>query len=747
METVYFAFIIFLFMLAIFDLVVGVSNDAVNFLNSAIGAKVARFKVILWVAAIGVFTGAVLSNGMMDIARHGIFQPSMFSFYDLLCIFLAVMVTDVVLLDVFNSLGMPTSTTVSLVFELLGGTFLLALIKIATDATGTLGFAQLLNTDKALAVILGIFLSVAIAFVFGFVVQWLSRLVFTFNYRPRLKWAIGLFGGVAVTAIIYFMLIKGLKGSPVITPSFNDYLSQNTPMLVACCFVVSTVLMQILHFCRVNVFRIVVLMGTFALAMAFASNDLVNFIGVPLAALSAYQDFSLNGMGDAEGFMMSSLNESAQTPFIYLALAGLVMVLALKYSKKAHNVIKTSVDLSRQDEGEEMFGSSRAARSLVRGVITASDSVSRFVPKRLTAWLDRRFNTDEVILADGAAFDLVRASVNLVLAGLLIGVGTSLKLPLSTTYVTFIVAMGTSLADRAWTRESAVFRITGVLNVIGGWFITAGVAFTACALVVLFMYFGGMVAMFAFVLIAVFILVRNNLSVGKKETVTERDELFRSIMASKDKAESWSLLKKHVSLTQQEVLRAVYESYEAVLCGLQNEDLRRLRRTIRTIDTLKSMKKKSRRRQLIGMRRIDPKLLLEKNTWFHLGSNSGDQMIYCLKRMAEPCYEHVDNNFNPLPQECIDELLPIQEQMLDFIRRSEQVVADRNFLAIDALLQEEELYKDHISAVRHRRYDLMHTDVRSGLNVQLVYLNILQETQQLLSELRHYIRAFKRFQG
>ena len=747
METVYFAFIIFLFMLAIFDLVVGVSNDAVNFLNSAIGAKVARFKVILWVAAIGVFTGAVLSNGMMDIARHGIFQPAMFSFYDLLCIFLAVMVTDVVLLDVFNSLGMPTSTTVSLVFELLGGTFLLALIKIATDATGTLGFAQLLNTDKALAVILGIFLSVAIAFVFGFVVQWLSRLVFTFNYRPRLKWAIGLFGGVAVTAIIYFMLIKGLKGSPVITPSFNDYLSQNTPMLVACCFAVSTVLMQILHFCRVNVFRIVVLMGTFALAMAFASNDLVNFIGVPLAALSAYQDFSLNGLGDAEGFMMSSLNESAQTPFIYLALAGLVMVLALKYSKKAHNVIKTSVDLSRQDEGEEMFGSSRAARSLVRGVITASDSVSRFVPKRLTAWLDRRFNTDEVILADGAAFDLVRASVNLVLAGLLIGVGTSLKLPLSTTYVTFIVAMGSSLADRAWTRESAVFRITGVLNVIGGWFITAGVAFTACALVVLFMYFGGMVAMFAFVLIAVFILVRNNLSVGKKETVTERDELFRSIMASKDKAESWSLLKKHVSLTQQEVLRAVYESYEAVLCGLQNEDLRRLRRTIRTIDTLKSMKKKSRRRQLIGMRRIDPKLLLEKNTWFHLGSNSGDQMIYCLKRMAEPCYEHVDNNFNPLPQECIDELLPIQEQMLDFIRRSEQVVAERNFLAIDALLQEEELYKDHISAVRHRRYDLMHTDVRSGLNVQLVYLNILQETQQLLSELRHYIRAFKRFQG
>ena len=480
MEIVYFSFIVFLFMLAVFDLVVGVSNDAVNFLNSAIGAKVARFRTILIIASIGVFVGATMSNGMMDIARHGIFQPQMFSFNDLLCIFLAVMVTDVVLLDVFNTLGMPTSTTVSMVFELLGGTFILSLLKIATDETGLLGFADLLNTDKALSVILGIFLSVAVAFIFGTVVQWLSRLIFTFNYTSKLKWKIGLFGGIATTCILYFALLKGLKDSSFMTPEYNAWIKENTMYLVGGCFVVSTVLMQVFHWCKINVFKIVIFMGTFALALAFAGNDLVNFVGVPLAAYSAYQDFAANGAGQADTFMMSSLNENAKTPFIFLFLSGVVMVYALATSKKAQNVVKTSVDLSRQDEGEEMFGSSRVARSIVRGANNVNEFFSKYTPKPLVRWIDARFNKDEAILAQGAAFDLVRASINLVLSGLLIALGTSLKLPLSTTYVTFIVAMGSSLADRAWSRESAVFRITGVLNVIGGWFLTAGIAFSAC---------------------------------------------------------------------------------------------------------------------------------------------------------------------------------------------------------------------------------------------------------------------------
>lgn len=746
MEIVYFSFILFLFVLAIFDLMVGVSNDAVNFLNSAIGAKVARFRTILIIASIGVFVGATLSNGMMDIARHGIFQPQMFSFNDLLCIFLAVMVTDVVLLDVFNTLGMPTSTTVSMVFELLGGTFVLSLLKIAMDETGLLGFDDLLNTDKALSVVLGIFLSVAVAFIFGTLVQWLSRLIFTFNYTSKLKWKIGLFGGIATTCILYFALLKGLKDSSFMTPEYNAWIKENTMYLVGGCFVVSTILMQVFHWCKINVFKIVIFMGTFALALAFAGNDLVNFVGVPLAAYSAYQDFAANGAGQADTFMMGSLNESAKTPFIFLFLSGVVMVYALATSKKAHNVVKTSVDLSRQDEGEEMFGSSRAARSIVRGVTNMNDFFSKYTPKPLMRWIDARFNKDEAILAQGAAFDLVRASINLVLSGLLIALGTSLKLPLSTTYVTFIVAMGSSLADRAWTRESAVFRITGVLNVIGGWFLTAGIAFSASALVTIAMYYGGAVVMALFVFVSVFILIKSNLSTKRKEETNYEDQLFKGIMNAKDKAECWGLLKKHVCATQQEMLDFVWKTYEDVVNGFVDEDLKTLRRAVKRIDAEKSRRKKLRQRELVGMRRIDKRISLEKNTWFHLASNSGEQMLYCLKRMSEPCKEHVDNNFNPLSRECVEEILPVKKKIVDYLMRSERIVEDQDYEHIDALLAEEEAYKQKLSEMRRAQEDRIQMDLSQGLKVSLVYLNLLQETQELLSDLRHYLRAFKRFQ-
>ena len=746
MEIVYFSFIVFLFMLAVFDLVVGVSNDAVNFLNSAIGAKVARFRTILIIASIGVFVGATMSNGMMDIARHGIFQPQMFSFNDLLCIFLAVMVTDVVLLDVFNTLGMPTSTTVSMVFELLGGTFILSLLKIATDETGLLGFADLLNTDKALSVILGIFLSVAVAFIFGTVVQWLSRLIFTFNYTSKLKWKIGLFGGIATTCILYFALLKGLKDSSFMTPEYNAWIKENTMYLVGGCFVVSTVLMQVFHWCKINVFKIVIFMGTFALALAFAGNDLMNFVGVPLAAYSAYQDFAANGAGQADTFMMNSLNESAKTPFIFLFLSGVVMVYALATSKKAQNVVKTSVDLSRQDEGEEMFGSSRVARSIVRGANNVNEFFSKYTPKPLVRWIDARFNKDEAILAQGAAFDLVRASINLVLSGLLIALGTSLKLPLSTTYVTFIVAMGSSLADRAWSRESAVFRITGVLNVIGGWFLTAGIAFSACALVTIAMYYGGAVVMALFVFVAVFILIKSNFSTKRKDETDYEEQLFKGIMNAKDKAECWGLLKKHVCATQQEMLDFVWKTYEDVVNGFVDEDLKTLRRAVKRIDAEKSRRKKLRQRELVGMRRIDKRISLEKNTWFHLASNSGEQMLYCLKRMSDPCKEHVDNNFNPLSRECIEEILPVKKKIVDYLMRSERIVEDRDYEHIDALLAEEEAYKQQLSEMRRAQEDRIQMDLSQGLKVSLVYLNLLQETQELLSDLRHYLRAFKRFQ-
>ena len=745
METVFFGLIVFLFMLAIFDLFVGVSNDAVNFLNSAIGAKVATFRTVLIIAAIGVFVGASMSNGMMDIARHGIFLPDQFSFIELLCIFLAVMVTDVILLDTFNTLGMPTSTTVSLVFEMLGGTFILATLKIMQDTTGELTFYDLLNTDKAFSVIMGIFCSVAIAFIVGAIVQWIARVIFTFNYKRHLKYTAGIFGGIATTSILYFAIIKGLKGSTIMTKAASAWIHDNTLMLVVVCFIVTTVLMQILHACKVNVFKIVVFLGTFALALAFAGNDLVNFIGVPLAALSAFQDYAANGGGDYAGYMMSSLNESAHTPFIYLFGAGVIMVVALATSKKAQNVVKTSVDLSRQDEGDEMFGSSRMARSIVRGANTTGTAVSHVTPAGVSRWINSRFNKDEAILDNGAAFDLVRAAVNLVVAGLLIVVGTSLKLPLSTTYVTFLVAMGTSLADRAWSRESAVFRITGVLNVIGGWFLTAAIAFTACAIVCAIMFYGGSIAKLIFVVIAVVILVRSNfMKKGKSESDYE-EQLFRDMAATRDSAECWTLLKKHVAYTQQHMLAFVAKTYDDVATGFATESLPTLRRAVKSVNKEKEARKKLRQRELVGMRKLDKDLSLEKNTWFHLAANSGEQMVYCLKRMSEPCKEHVDNNFNSLSPANVAELEQVRAKVADLIARSQVAAKDLDVKTIDALLEEQDKYKDTLSDLRSAQEDHLQDASSHDIKVVLVYLNLLQETEEMISSLRHYLRALKLF--
>ena len=684
METIYLGIVIFLFMLAVFDLLVGVSNDAVNFMNSAVGAKVANFKTIVIVASIGVFAGAVLSNGMMDIARHGIFQPVNFSFYEIMCILLAVMVTDVVLLDVFNTLGLPTSTTVSMVFELLGGTFILAILKIVGDETGLLTLGDMMNTEKALSVIMGIFLSVAIAFIAGTFVQYISRLIFSFNYKKNLSWTIGIFGGIAVTSLSYFMLIKGLKSAPFMTPESLAWISENTTLLVVGCFITFTLLMQILHWCRVNVFKIIVLLGTFSLALAFAGNDLVNFIGVPLAGFSAYTDYVANSNGvGIHDFMMTSLMSSAKTPAIFLFASGLIMVYALATSKKAKNVIKTSVDLARQEEGDEMFGSSALARTIVRRANNINDFLKRVIPVGMRRWIDSRFNKDEVILENGAAFDLVRAAVNLVLSGLLIIIGTTMKLPLSTTYVTFIVAMGTSLADRAWSRESAVYRITGMLSVIGGWFITAFVAFTICALVTFIMFYTSFVGMFNFIVVAVVLLVRSNIKYSKKEKAEQQDDIFKRMMASKDKNEILALLRQHVKETLTSYITFSEDTYVKVTDGFIHEDLKSLRKAMNATDDQKKMLKKRRRKELLGLRRIPITIAIEKNTWFHLGSNSCEEMLYCLKRICEPCKEHVDNNFNPISKDCVTEFLPVREELCRLMERTRTAIENNNYEEID----------------------------------------------------------------
>ena len=745
METIYLAIVVFLLCLAVFDLFVGVSNDAVNFLNSAIGAKVAKFRTVLIVASAGVAIGAVMSSGMMDVARHGIMQPANFSFYDVMTIFLAVMVTDVIVLDMFNTLGMPTSTTVSLVFELLGGTFVLAAIKIAADPT--LGFADLLNTDKALSVIVAIFVSVAIAFFFGMIVQWLSRIVFPFNYKKHSRYSIALFGGIAFTALSYFIFLKGLGKSRFIAEDVRTWIDSNISLLLLYTFIGSTIMMQVLHMLRVNVFKFIVLMGTFALAMAFAGNDLVNFIGVPLAGMDSFRDYMANSNGiGARDFMMTSLMESAQTPSIYLLAAGVVMIAAMATSKKARNVIKTSVDLSRQDEGDEMFGSSRAARSIVRVTQDGNGWVMQYMPKSISRWIDSRFNKQEAELNDGAAFDVVRAAINLVLASMLITIGTNYKLPLSTTYVTFMVAMGSSLADRAWSRESAVFRVTGVISVIGGWFITAAVAFGACALVCLIMFYGGILAKILFMVLVVALLIKSNRKYANKEKEGEKEDVFRLMMRTRDPEIVLDLLMKHVSRTQSFMTRFAIDEFNNIIDGLENERTRTLRKVSNELSKEKDMLKKFRRQVLLALKRVPTEIAIERNTWFHLGINSSEQYIYCLRRILEPIKEHVDNNFNPIPQVYINEFRPLRATINDLMQQTETQISTCRFEHYRDTLALADKCKDELSIVRKRHIDRI-TEMKDNnlLQVSLVYLNLLQESQQLLSNMRHQLRAAKKF--
>ncbi len=743
MSEIYLVFVVFLFVLAVFDLMVGVSNDAVNFLNSAIGAKVARFRTIIIVAAVGVFLGATMSNGMMEVARHGIFHPSMFSLKELMFIFLAVMISDVILLDIFNNLGLPTSTTVSMVFELLGGTTAFVLLKLANDTTG-LTVGDLMNTEKALGMIMAIFVSVAIAFFFGIVLQYISRLVFTFTYKKNLKWKIGIFGGIATTAIFYFMLFKGIKSMSFVTPEIQEYIQSNTLTFLGICFLASTAVMQILYFLKVNVFKILVLMGTFALAMAFAGNDLVNFIGVPLAGYSSYTDYIANGTGDPSTFMMSSLDGPAKSPLIFLVAAGAIMVLSLATSKKARNVIRTSVDLSRQNEGDEMFGSSKIARVLVRFSNNTANFFSDVVPDGVKAWCEKRFNSDEAKLPEGAAFDEVRATVNLVVAGLLIALGTSLKLPLSTTYVTFMVAMGSSLADRAWGRESAVYRVTGVVSVIGGWFITAGAAFILCFLVAMLMHLGGFVAACIMMVLAIFLLIRSNIRYRKKAEEENGDVTFNQMMLSTDKGEILKLLSKHISESQADFLEYVNTTFRQITDGFIKENLGMLQKAESTMRRKREELKNCRRKEMIGFRRIDPEAAMEKNTWFHLGRNSCEEILYCLRRIADPCEEHVDNNFEPLSQEQIKEFIPLRDTVLFLLRRTEKILQTDSYNEVDEVRREAEELKDCLEKAREAQMKRMQS-TKENITVAYLYLNLLQETRELTSSLRHLLRASKGF--
>ena len=745
-ELAYLFVVLFMFTLAIIDLNVGVSNDAVNFLSAAVGSKAAKVKHVLIVAACGVFIGAAFSSGMMDVARHGIFTPGYFSFESIMCVYLAVVISDVFLLDLFNSLGLPTSTTVSMVFELLGASFITALLTSGRDGL------EMLNTDKALEIILSIFLSVAVAFIFGLIVQWISRVIFTFHYRKHLGRKIGLYGGFAATSIIYFMLVKGLKGSALkgyLPAEVADFMFNDTWLFLLCMFLVLTLLMQVLHWCKVNVLKVVVLMGTFSLAMAFAGNDLVNFIGVTLAGFESFNDFTANGVGDASSFMMVKLNPQdmgglpSQTSVWFLIGAGAVMVYSLFTSKKARKVLQTSIDLSsKQDDGNEMFGTSPIARNMVRAVTKVVDAVTRQTPQGVKEWVGKRFTPLEE--REDVAFDLVRASVNLVLAGLLIALGTSLKLPLSTTYVTFLVGMGSSLADRAWGRESAVYRVTGVVSVVGGWFITAGAAFIIAGIVATVMHFGGLWAMFAMIALVIFLLIRSHVVYNKKKETEKVDEKMNVVLRSDDKEEVWENLKGHTAETLTHALTFSAETYKLLFESFSKDSLRPMKSALIKVVEEKALLKKERRAETRGLQRIDQQLAFERSTWYHLCTNSSQQMLNTLTRIGEPMKEHADNSFSPLSKLYIEEFSPYCRDVYNVLKDINEIIASGDYSKAEEVSSRAKDLKHTLATLRKEQTMRLHQS-EGSLRMDFVYLNLIQETHELISEVRNLLRGSNKY--
>lgn len=647
METFYVFVVIVLFVLAISDLMVGVSNDAVNFLNSAIGSKVARFRVIMLVAALGVLVGATFSSGMMEVARKGIMHPDMFVFGEIILIFLAVMMTDVLLLDLYNTFGLPTSTTVSIVFELLGASVAIASIKMIRLDQPLAEMGMYINTSKALAIIAGILLSVVIAFLIGALIQYLTRVLFSFKIDKSYRRFGGIFGGLAFTIILYFMLIKGAKGASFMSDTNVAWIKQHTTTLLLICLLGSTALFQLLiWFTKVNVLRIIVLAGTFSLAMAFAGNDLVNFIGVPLAGLESLKTFLADPVGDPDGLFMTALKGPVKTPTYLLALAGLIMVLTLLVSKKARSVTKTTIDLSRQESGYERFESTGFSRAIVRFTRSFNTFSRRLIPEKVIKGVESRFDRTGIPNDPHVSFDLVRASINLVVAAILIAFGTSLKLPLSTTYVTFMVAMGTSLADRAWGRESAVYRITGVLVVIMGWFVTAFLAFTSAFIMAYLLHYGGLVAILLLIALAIFMILRSQI-IHKKRTEKQQK-------AENDALETDSILEKRLT-NAQDIISRYDQIYNNIITGLCHEKRKKLNKTNKELASI--------RKEIKDLRLSIP------STIRSLGDDEFDagytyvqildylkETNYCLIHLARPVFEHVDNNLPGLGEKHCENL-------------------------------------------------------------------------------------------
>lgn len=743
-----------LFILAITDLVVGVSNDAVNFLNSAIGSKAYSMRIIMIVASVGVLAGSISSSGMMEVARKGIFMPGMFQFDEIIILFMAVMLTDVLLLDLFNTLGLPTSTTVSIVFELLGASVAMALIKInATEGVYIEQLGEFINTGKALLIIAGILLSVAIAFTVGAIVQYISRLIFTFQFEKKVPYFGALFGGFAITAILYFIIIKGLRG----TSYYGDvkHILENYMLIgLLACFAFFTIICQLLYrFFGFNILKFVVLIGTFSLAMAFAGNDLVNFIGVPIAAYQSFEQWSISGI-PASDFSMGGLAGKVPTPTAFLLLAGLVMVLTLWLSKKARKVVATGVNLSRQGDGAERFHPNAFSRGVVRLSLSASQKLSFALPDSFLERVEKRFyqpeeNLTQKALEEKPAFDLVRASVNLVVAGILISIGTSLKLPLSTTYVTFMVAMGTSLADRAWNRESAVYRIAGVVNVIGGWFMTALVAFTAAGTVAYLIHlgkrFGGELGMLMAVLIlaAVAIVIILYGVFFKKDKDVEFSALEDLAIAVTDKEEFIAKATRNIA----SILKQISEVYSRASKAFVKKDLKMLRKVADKAGTIDEKSKKLRDNVHQVIHDLNA-VSLEAGNHYVQVADYLREIGHSISFIVNPMKEYLANNHKPFNEEQVDELREMGaliEELYEDVRNvaanTPQVLDEAEFDIIKDRQQKLIKYTDQIRKKQIKRIKNNTVGTRNSI----LFLSILNETKSLALQTGNVVKSLRDF--
>jgi len=728
--------------LAVADLVVGVSNDAVNFLNSAIGSKAVSFKTIMIVASIGVAVGAMTSSGMMEVARKGIFNPSEFMFDEIMVIFMAVMLTDILLLDFFNTLGLPTSTTVSIVFELLGASVAVAMLKIYADNSQSVtDLANYINNEKAVEIILGILLSVVVAFSVGAIVQYISRLLLSFKFQEKPLWYSAVFSGFAITSIMYFIIVKGLKNAAFMPPSVRDFLSTNPVTFIGLSFLAFTILSFLaIKLFNAKIYTLIIIVGTFALAVAFAGNDLVNFIGVPMAGYDAFQKwheaFLAFGTLPSE-FSMEGLAGKVPTKSYLLLAAGLIMVLTLWFSSKAKAVVKTSVDLSRQDEVKERFEPNYLSRSIVRMTIGLNDAINSVVPESYKNWSNNQFVKPNVIVKaqDAPAFDLVRAAVNLMVASVLISIATSMKLPLSTTYVTFMVAMGTSLADRAWGSESAVYRVAGVLNVIGGWFFTAFSAFVAAAIMACILFYGQGYAVTGLLVLAMTLLLRNYMSHRKSSKIMKEEDQL-------EKAESSSTQGViHESAANiANVVKRGNRIYTSAINGLAVQDLKLLKKNRKQIEKLSNEIDELRDNIFYFIKNLEEPSLSASNFYINILGYLQD-MTQSLDYISKSSHKHVNNNHKKLKFSQIKELKDLDARMETLFSTTQTAFESRSFEKIGAVLNEKSEVFDLVRQKIQKQVERTRTEESSPKNTTL-YFGLLLETKDLLTATMNLLEEY-----